>query len=229
MNNLIELFEEFESHLINDDKPSDYFRKIINEKEYRDCYPVKILIDLEKIQQNPKHHPEGNVFNHTMEVVDNGAKISKLSSDKRVFMWASLLHDLGKITATKVRKGRITAYDHDKQGEIIAKTFLETFSHDNEFISKVSKLVRWHMQPLFVSKKLPFATVEDMIEETSISEVALLSICDRTGRGPVTRDVEIKEYLIVLDFLLECYDKVIDDEEVSKLDKIIEYLKGFNI
>jgi hypothetical protein len=29
--------------------------------------------------------------------------------------------------------------------------------------------------------------------------------------------------------LLECYDKVMDDEEVAKLDKIIEYLRQFDI
>lgn len=225
MNDLLELFEEFEYHLLNDNKPSNYFRQVIKEKKYKDCYPVKILLDLQNVDQNPKHHPEGNVFNHTMEVVDNAANFRNQSSNEREFMWATFLHDLGKITATRMRKGRLTTYDHDKQGEVIAKSFLETFSNDSEFIYRVSKLVRWHMQPFFISKKLPFATVDEMIEETSISEIALLSICDRTGKGPITKEREKEECLIVLDFILDCYDKITDEEEIKKADYIIKYLK----
>lgn len=226
MNNLIELFDEFDFHLMNDSKPSKYFNTIIKEKEYKDSYPVKILLDLQKVEQNPKHHPEGNVYNHTMEVVDNASKISNLSRDKHIFMWSALLHDLGKITTTKIRKGRITAYDHDKEGEMIAKNFLKTFMDDDKFINSVSKLVRWHMQPLFVSKDLPFAKVEKMIEETSITEVALLSICDRTGRGPVSEKEQMQEHLVVLKFLTKCYEKVFNKDEIASMKSIIEYLKN---
>lgn len=224
MNNLVEIFEEIDYHLMNDIKPSKFFNSILSEQEYRDSYPLKILIDLRKVEQNPVHHPEGNVYNHTMEVVDNAAQIKDLSQDQRVFMWAAFLHDVGKITTTRVRKGRITAYDHDKQGESIAKNFLETFMEDSAFINKVVKLVRWHMQPLFVSKGLPFAKVEQMADETSIAEVALLSLCDRMGRGDLSRKKEKIELLVVMKFLSNCQEKNDNKEETSQIEKVMDYL-----
>lgn len=101
-------------------------------------------------------------------------------------MWAALLHDIGKATTTKVRKEKITAYDHDKVGETLAIRFLKEFSEDEAFINRIAMMVKWHMQPLFVAKDMPFADVEKMNEEISSSEIALLSICDRLGRGQMT-------------------------------------------
>lgn len=52
--------------------------------------------DLQDVEQNPKYHPEGNVFIHTMMVIDEGAINREKSNDKRAFMWSLLLHDVGK-------------------------------------------------------------------------------------------------------------------------------------
>ena len=75
-------------------------------------------------------------------------------------MWGALLHDLGKAPTTKIRKGKITSYDHDKVGAELCREFLEVFTDDEEFIKQVTALVRWHMQTLFVIKNLPFADVK---------------------------------------------------------------------
>ncbi|QUH27399.1 HD domain-containing protein [Vallitalea guaymasensis] len=225
MNNLIELFEEFDVHLLNDKKPSEYFDGLLlHEKEYIDTYPLKILLDLKKVEQNPMYHPEGNVYNHTMEVVDRAAEIKELSKDKKVFMWAALLHDVGKITTTKIRKGRIISYDHDKHGEEIARNYLLTFMEDDLFVNEVVKLVRWHMQPLFVCKELPFSQVGKMINETSITEVALLSLCDRTGRGRISKDEKNKQMLFIIKFLTICRKKVNNKQEINRIDEIKSYL-----
>ena len=70
-------------------------------------------------------------------------------------------------------------------------TFNE-LTDDEEFKQKVSKLVRWHMQPLFYDKNLPFFQPQDMINDVEYKEVALLSLCDRLGRGNLDED-RIKE------------------------------------
>ncbi|MCT4544196.1 MAG: HD domain-containing protein [Vallitalea sp.] len=226
MNNLIELFQEFNEHLLNDIKPSKYFHEIFKQKKYLNVYPLKILVDLKKVEQNPLHHPEGNVYNHTMQVVDNAAKVKHLSNDRFVFMWSALLHDVGKITSTRVRKGRITAYDHDRQGEQIAKNFMQTFISDDILINKIAKLVRWHMQPLFVYKELPFAQVEEMINETSVSEIALLSLCDRTGRGRMTEKEEKLQANVIIKFMTHCKEKINDEQELLRIESVIDYLSN---
>jgi tRNA nucleotidyltransferase (CCA-adding enzyme) len=140
-----------------------------------------------------QHHPEGSVWNHTMMVVDRAAIHRKESGSPRVFMWAALLHDLGKPDTTKVRKGKITAYDHDKLGEKLAVKFLSSLTEDTAFIDAVAKMVRWHMQTLFVVKNMPFADIDTMLKQVKLEEIALLTLCDRLGRGKMTEDKEAQE------------------------------------
>lgn len=186
------IFENIEKHLLQDEKPSEYLNKLSNEGFLKE-YPFNLLQNLRKTDQNLTHHPEGSVWNHTMMVLDRAARNKQFSEDSKAFMWAVLLHDIGKGTTTKIRRGKITSYNHDKEGEFLAIKFLEEFTEDKEFIKKVAALVRWHMQPLFVSKKMSFADINGMKKECSPKEIALLSKCDRLGRGNMTKDKIKKE------------------------------------
>lgn len=187
------IFREFEYHLMNDHKPSEYFDHILENTELLEEYPLTMLSDLAETEQSPEHHPEGNVWRHTMMVVDNAAGRKSESRNPRAFMWAALLHDIGKAPTTRVRNGRITAYSHDVEGEKMSQVFLREYTDDEEFIYRTTKLVRWHMQILFVVKNMPFADIDSMDKETSIDEVALLSLCDRLGRGGMDEDKENEE------------------------------------
>lgn len=93
-----------------------------------------------------------------MLVTNNAAQVKVKSKDPRALMWAALLHDVGKKPTTRVRKGRITAYDHDKVGREMAERFLRECGQDEAFVRKVGALVRWHMQALYAAKQLPFLT-----------------------------------------------------------------------
>jgi len=175
------LFEAMDKHLLGDDKPSEYFKSLDKTEVYSE-YPFTMLGNLANTEQSPKYHPEGSVWNHTMLVIDEAAQMKMKSSDNRVFMWATLLHDIGKPDTTRNRKGKITSYDHDKLGAELARAFLKQFHEDKEFIEKVVALVRWHMQILHVVKSLPFADIKSMKEQAPINDVALLGLCDRLGR-----------------------------------------------
>lgn len=197
MNSKQELFEVMDKHLLEDVKPSEYLTNLDNDVFHSE-HPFTMLEHLKSTKQSPQYHPEGNVWNHTMLVVDEAALRKMKSSNARVFMWAALLHDIGKPDTTKIRKGKITSYDHDKLGAEMAKKFLEEFEDDSTFIEKVATLVRFHMQILYVVKSLPFAEVENMKDQTSIFDVALLGLCDRLGRLGVDKKQEeenIKKFL----------------------------------
>lgn len=45
----------------------------------------------------------------------------------------------------------------------------------------------------FVARDMPFADVENMVKEVSVEEIALLSLCDRLGRGGMTKGKEREE------------------------------------
>jgi len=205
MDEMQKYFTEFDKQLIQNPKPSDYFNEIDRSSNvFSEVYPFTMLGDLKKIEQSPEHHPEGNVWNHTMQVVDVAAQCKDKSEEPRIFMWAALLHDLGKAPTTKIRKGRITAYDHDRVGAEMAERFLKQLTQDSIFIDKISKMVRWHMQLLYVVKDLPFANIEKMTEEVSLREIGLLGLCDRLGRQPMSEEKMSEEYKNMRKFMQKC-------------------------
>ncbi len=185
----LNLFMEIHHHLLEDEKPSDYLNKVSDKKIFR-MAPFSMLIKLKETMQSPVHHPEGSAWNHTLLVVDEAAARKDESRNQEVFMWAALLHDIGKPDTTRYRKGRITAYDHDREGEALAKEFLAYFSCKEEFTDKVVSLVRYHMHILYVLKDLPFGNSELMREKVDLHELALLGLCDRLGRHNVNRKEE---------------------------------------
>ena len=186
MNNK-EIFSKINEILLQSLKPSEDLERLIVEGNL-DKYPFDKIKKLKNIDQNPKYHPEGDVLKHVFLVVDMASEYKKYASDEKVFMWAALLHDIGKLTTTRTRKNRITSYNHDREGKDIAREFLNEVTNDEEFKRKVSNLVRWHMQPLFYDKNLPFFQRQEMINDVEYKEVALLSLCDRLGRGNLDKD-----------------------------------------
>ncbi|HCW54195.1 MAG TPA: phosphohydrolase [Clostridium sp.] len=176
------IFADIENHLLNDKKPSLYLRELLKTGVFRN-YPFSVIGDLVTVEQNLKYHPEGNVFNHTMMVVDEGAQNRDKSKNKRAFMWTLLLHDIGKKPTTRMRKGRLTSYNHDIVGKDMARKFLEYFHEDEKFIEEVTGLIRWHMQSLFVAKNSNFKNIGEMLKDVDKNEIVLVAMADRLGRG----------------------------------------------
>lgn len=196
--NKLLLLNEINNHILLDEKPS-LFLDIISDTDIFKAYPFSMLYKLKETDQSPIHHPEGNVWNHTLLVVDEAARQKNISKDEKAFMWAALLHDIGKAETTKNKKGRITAYNHESVGADLCAKFLREFTTDEKFISKVRGLVRWHMQILHVVKDMPFADIESMKKETDINEIALLGFCDRMGRTKADAKNEINNIKIFLE------------------------------
>lgn len=179
------IYDEIDRHIMNDDKPSVFLEELLKQGKLIEK-PLNMLSDLVRSEQNKKYHPEGNVWNHTLMVLDEAAKRRDKSEDTRVFMWAALLHDIGKYPTTKLRNGKLTSYNHEKVGRQMAIEFLNTFDENENYIRRVSVLVRWHMEPLFLAKNSPSANTEQMLREVSLEELALLATCDRLGRGEMS-------------------------------------------
>lgn len=179
------LTKDIEKHLLNDEKPSIYLEEL-KEKGKLDVYPFSYLKKLEEVNQSPKYHPEGNVWKHTMMVIDEGAKYNP--HDKKAVMWALLLHDIGKIKTTRLKNGRLVSYDHDKTGEIEGKKFLKSIMDDEEFIKKTTKLIRYHMHLLYIVNNMPFADIEGMKKYNDIHDLAIVFLSDRIGRGGINEE-----------------------------------------
>lgn len=197
---------DIENSLLYDKKPSLYFNKLFKTGEL-DIKPLDLLKRLSEVNQSKKYHPEGSVWNHTMMVIDNAAYYREYANNKKVFMWAALLHDIGKIKTTRLRNGRWTSYNHDNVGYDESYTFLKKIGFkDEKFIKEVQNLIKYHMHFLYIQKDLPFANEKDMIENVDINDMTLIFLCDRLGRGGLNKDDKL-EIIASMHEFLEKYKK----------------------
>ena len=216
--------KEIQENLLICDKPSIYLEEI---KTSLKNTPLEVLIDLEKIEQNKKYHPEGNVWNHLKQVVDTAAKIKDYANDKGTFMLGALLHDLGKGTTTKKNKqGRLISYNHDTEGEKIADKLLTYYGYKDEEKQRILNLVRYHMHHLYIIKNLPFAKTNELVKDVDLNDMILMFVSDRLGRGQVEKEKklnEIEDIQEVIRILEVNYSLDLNEikEKIKKIKKFI--------
>jgi len=77
--------------------------------------------------QEPEWHPEGDVWVHTLQVVDQArTRIDDLPRPQRLaVMLGAVCHDLGKPATTAFIDGRIRSMDHEEQGVAPAAALLD--------------------------------------------------------------------------------------------------------
>ena len=99
------------------------------------------------VEQDPVYHPEGDVWVHTMEVVDRAAVFRDRVAEPYAFMLLALTHDMGKAVTTEYIKGRIHAYEHETKGLPAVQRFLERITGDKSVTGYVLNMVPLHMRP----------------------------------------------------------------------------------
>lgn len=101
--------------------------------------------------QDPRHHAEGDVWTHTIMVLDALKSIpeyQELDQNLQILLLhAALLHDVAKPVCTRTDNGHIVSPGHAKVGEKIARTIL--WDMDFTFREQVCALVRLHGLPLW--------------------------------------------------------------------------------
>lgn len=216
------IFLRINECLLNEKRPSILLDRISDTETFQTS-DFSCLNRMKLTEQSRIHHPEGNVWIHTMMVVDYAAKLRYLSKEPSVLMWAAYLHDIGKPEATKYRRGKITAYDHDRVGAIEAERLLKNVCKEDVFVRNVCAMIRWHMQILFVAKHDAVQDLECMKEETDIEELALLGLSDRMGRLGVDEAKVIRD---ITRFVEKAYGSKANERDynaiVAKLNQDIQ-------
>ena len=99
------------------------------------------------IRQDPVFHPEGDVWEHTMTVLNKAVDYRENASNPFGFMLLALTHDFGKIATTEEIKGRIHAYGHEYEGQALIDTFMHRLTGNRELIKYVLNMAALHMKP----------------------------------------------------------------------------------
>lgn len=136
---------ELEKALLKADKPSVFF-EILRKMNQLD-YWFKELKDVIDVPQNPQFHAEGDVWTHTMMVLDQAAKYRDKAENPKGFMLAALCHDYGKAVCTQVVDGRIRSIGHETEGLPLVETFLNRITYETKLINYVLNLCALHMKP----------------------------------------------------------------------------------
>ena len=105
------------------------------------------LAALPGVPQAVEWHPEGDVWVHTLMVVDEAARLRNGGPHDLTLMLAALLHDVGKPVATQLVDGRVTSRGHDVAGVPLTQAFLERLHAPKERTQAVAMLVRHHLAP----------------------------------------------------------------------------------
>lgn len=174
---------ETEKALLKAEAPSAYFRNLLAMDHLKEFFPE--LAGTIGVQQNPKFHPEGDVFEHTMLTLDEAAKLRHRAQWPLGFMLSALLHDLGKCVATQVQEdGRITAYGHEVLGLDLVERQMRRITNHEKLIAYVKNQAELHMRPNMLagaqSKKKKTRQLFDL--SLCPNDLILLSRADASGK-----------------------------------------------
>lgn len=136
-------------------------------------------------EQNPTHHPEGDVFTHTMLTLQ---KTVELGGDFLPRLGA-LVHDFGKPLVVEFNEdGRF--FNHDERGPEAIKSFGERLLFSSKTIASLCFVAERHHKVHECHNLRPGKLVELLkrANRSLLGLEGLLQVCqaDHQGRGPIT-------------------------------------------
>ena len=173
---------ELKKALLKSDEPSVFFETLRSMDQLSVWFPeVEALIG---VPQDPVHHPEGDVWNHTMLVLDAAAAFRDEVKNSFGFMLAALSHDFGKTVCTERVNGRIHAYRHETEGLPLAEAFLERLTEENRLREYTLNLVTNHMRPFMIAQSAGTIKSTNRLFDEAVDPEALicLSAADNSGK-----------------------------------------------
>ena len=200
--------EELEKALLKADTPSIFFTSLRDMDQL--SYWFKELEELIGLKQDPIYHPEGDVFTHTMEVLDRGAKYRDKVKEPYAFMLLCLSHDLGKIVTTETINGRIHAYGHEIEGLPLLETFYHRFLDEKEPLKYILNMTPLHMRPFsLASANASIKSTNRMFDEAMEPEdLIYFSLADK-GERAEKKDIDylFARYEIYKEYMARDYVK----------------------
>lgn len=175
------IFEELKKLLLKAPKPSLGF-ELIKALGILKYFPQ--LLALVGCLQDKEYHPEGDVWVHTLMCLDEMVALKTGDEYKDLYlMLAVLCHDLGKPDTSEIRNGRITSYNHEKEGIEPTIEFLKLLTNEKKLIDKITPLVQHHLAPfqLYLHNS-SLKAVKRLATKVNIEELCLVCLADCRGR-----------------------------------------------
>lgn len=179
---------ELEKALLKAEHPSIFFESLRQMDQLDAWFPE--LKDLINAPQSKEHHPEGDVWNHTMLVVDEAAKMRGQVSNPLGFMLAAVYHDIGKPYTTTYDEKGCHSYHHHTVGEEMVPSI--PYIKDKGLSKYVANMVGLHMTPHLLLKESTKITSYCRMFDKSVcpKDLICLAECDKMGRAVPNRNYD---------------------------------------
>ena len=183
------IWGEIEKLLLRARRPSIGFALALDLGVVDQLFPeLKALVGC---AQEPEWHPEGDVWVHTLMVIDQARlRIDDLDRpDQLIVMLGAVTHDFGKPATTAFIDGRIRSLNHEEEGVQPAAAFLDRLnvhSIDGKDVrTQVLGLVAHHLKPgmLYKSRhELTDGAFRRLAQKANLELLARVAKSDCLGR-----------------------------------------------
>ncbi len=170
---------ELKKALLQGVKPSAFFEFLRSAGQLDHWFAE--LVPLCDLEQDAQFHPEGDVWIHTMEVIDRAAELRKDAVQPYAFMLLALTHDLGKASTTELVNGRIHSYGHETAGAAPAGELLDRIVSEKAVKDYVLNMIPLHMKPNVTAFNRSAVKVTNRMfdQAREPSDLILMSMADR--------------------------------------------------
>lgn len=127
--------------------------------------------EMKGVEQSPEHHPEGDVFKHTL------LTLCHLEKPTETLAYGCLLHDVGKPVCFRKEADRITFYGHTDRGAEMAQAILKRLKRGRAVWERVAYLVKNHLRHT-QAPKMRLSTLKRFLREEGIDELLELARID---------------------------------------------------
>ena len=216
---------ELKKALLQARKPSVFFEVLKSIGALGIWFPE--VEALTGVPQNIKYHQEGDVWTHTMMVLDAAAEYRSEAQDPYGLMLAALVHDLGKAVCMQVADGLVHAHGHDEAGVPLARQFMKRLTNEKHLAAYVCSLVKQHMKPNVCARhNSSVKKTNKMFDECQAKEdLIFLALSDGKGKIPGLSPQEEQENREFLTQRLEVYREYMARPHVTGEDLIESGLK----
>ncbi len=173
---------ELKKALLKAKKPSVFFEELRRMGRLTEWFAeLEALIG---VPQNPTYHAEGDVWTHTMMVLDAAAQYRDQTANPFGFMMTALTHDFGKAICTETVDGKIRSYEHETKGLPLIKNFLRRITSENKLIEYVLNLAEYHMKPNTLAAQGSSVKSTNKMFDAVVSprDLVLIATADHHGR-----------------------------------------------
>ena len=184
------IWGEIEKLLLQARRPSRGFALALELGAIDRLFPeLKALVGC---PQEPEWHPEGDVWIHTLMVIDEArTRIDDLERPQQIaVMLGAVCHDVGKPPTTAFVEGRIRSMEHEQAGVEPATRLLDRLNVHTvgglDVRAQVLGIVAHHLKPLAFAKAVPRAgdgAFRRLALKVDLELLARVALSDCMGRG----------------------------------------------